>query len=126
MTKKCLLLLSMCFLLTSAQSKLDHEIHELMEEMDLPETGAKMLVRQGRTDSKDFATAVKEILVASEKVAKLKHPDKKFRDYAADTVRELKALEKMIAEKKEAAAIKAQWRKVDRSCKACHKDYEDH
>ena len=101
----------------------EHEIHEIMEDMDLPEYGIIQMIKRDEILSKDFQKASADIIKYGRQMKDVNHPDAKFNQFNDEMLAAFDDFEKAL-KTNDKAKILASWKAVDGTCKKCHDVYE--
>ena len=101
----------------------EHEIHEIMEDMDLPEYGIVQMVKRDEILTKDFQKASADMIKYGRQMKDVKHPDAKFNQFNDEMLDAFDHFEEAL-KTKDKAKILASWKAVDATCKKCHDAYE--
>lgn len=103
--------------------KVNHEVHEIMEEMEDPEHDLKKLVKKGDYSSKAFYKAAEEVIANANLMKKIEHPEEKFQKFNKEMLVALEAFETAL-KTKDSDTVKKSWSALYSKCSDCHDVYE--
>lgn len=102
---------------------MNKKIAAIMGSMHLPGMGVSTLAGKGDFTSKYFKQASSDFVRQTRKMAAIKHPDKAFRVFNDEMLKQVLNFEKSVVSEK-VDDIKKSWSAVMATCQSCHSVYQ--
>jgi cytochrome c556 len=103
--------------------KVNHEVHEIMEDIEGPEHALKKLAKTGDYSSMAFYKAAQEVVTKARLMKNVEHPEEKFQKFNKEMLVALDSFEAAL-KTKNSDTVKKSWSALYSKCSDCHEVYE--